>query len=119
MTDKATDELLPCPLCKTQPERFFVGGQRIEVIACVKGCRPNWNSFVVHIRSVDIEDEWGDLGAAWNTIEVYHDETGMRRVRFDRYPKGYVKPEPDGPHLKWSPAISARRAAALQDGGTP
>lgn len=105
-------DLVPCPICGKPPHRFTVSRFKIEVIACSIGCKPNWNSFVVHIRSVDIEGlGWSNLADVWNTIEAYTGDDGMRRVRFNRHPVGYKPIEPDGPHLQWSPAISAQRAA--------
>lgn len=99
----------PCPICGCNPSRFFSGGiRKIEVIACVKGCKPNWNSVVVHLTSDDIAElGWNDLADAWDTIELYVDENGVKKVRFDAYPQGLEPLEliAVGPYLKWPPAL--------------
>lgn len=101
--------LVPCPLCGRAPDRFKVGPNVLrEVIACPRGCKPHWNSVVIHIRSDQVAGNgWKDLGDAWNTIEVYHDEQGTRRVRFDPRPQG--APEEWGVFLPWSPATADER----------
>lgn len=78
-----------CPICDCEPLRFSLDGiRKLEIIACQNGCRPNWNSVVVHLTSDDIAGlGWPDLADAWNTIELYVDEDGVKKVSFDKYPK--------------------------------
>ncbi len=101
--------LKPCPFCQRAPTRFFVG-RGVEVIACPIGCQADWNTVVTHITSVMIEGQgWGDLGDAWNTIEVYQRD-GRTCVRFDQRPPGSPVVEYVGKFLEWSPAISRSHA---------
>lgn len=96
--------LMPCPICGGAPERITCGTPRIEVIHCPKGCKPDWNRTVVHLRSVDIVDcGWTDLGHAWNTARVIVDDGGRKNVSFDLYAPGYQKP----------PTTSERRRTEL------
>jgi hypothetical protein len=115
-----TTPLKPCPLCGLPPHRFPVSGWTMrpgqdEVIACQKGCKPNWNSVLVHIRSCDIRGGgWPDLADAWNTVEVYEDERGLRRVRFQVYTPTMwqivqAHENHSGPFCEWSPMISELR----------
>jgi hypothetical protein len=105
-------KLVPCPVCGKAPNRFFVGRQNIEVIACPKGCQPHIFSFVVHITSELVRGcGWTDLGDAWNTIRLEQGDDGNKRFVFDRYAPGCAPIEADGPHIKWSPAISTQMAA--------
>lgn len=108
-------KLKPCPICGSPPDRFTVSECRIDVIACPRGCKPNWNHFVVHITSELVEPNvWGDLGEAWNTIQLYTDERGVRRIRFDRYPGYGPTFEIWGRYVAWSPEISKRMAKERQ-----
>ncbi|WP_157443333.1 hypothetical protein [Curvibacter lanceolatus] len=110
-------KLKPCPICGQQPERFTVGKDSIEVIACHKGCKPNWNSIVIGIRSVDVAGHgWSDLADCWNTIELYQDEAGIRRVRFDSYAPGHGPQKIAGPFSPWDRDISeAMRLRRVRD----
>ena len=115
-----TVTLRPCPVCGMPPRRFPVRGgwnpdTSDEVIACQKGCKPHWNSAVVHIRTGDIFGSgWRDLADAWNTISIAEDSQGVRRVSFDRYPPDVwqvvqASSTPDGPFMPWSREVSERR----------
>lgn len=113
-----TNALKPCPICGIEPDRFIVSDRRIEVIACRKGCKPHMFAFVVHITSEQIKGlGWTDLGDAWNTIHLWHDADGKRRVSFNAYPAGKEPVVPEGPFMKWSPAISAQKAAEAKATG--
>jgi hypothetical protein len=104
--------LKPCPICGNPPDRFTAGERRIDVIACRRGCKPNWNHFIVHITSDQVEPlVWDDLGEAWNTIRLYTDESGVRRICFDRFKPHSIPFEIVGPYVAWSPDISQRRVA--------
>lgn len=106
--------LKPCPICMLAPDRFFVGRDHIEVIACRKGCKPRVFGFVVHITSVQIEGlGWADLGDVWNTIRIEIGSDEQRHIVFDRYPPGMKPQEIVGQFLAWSPQISARKAREL------
>jgi hypothetical protein len=112
--------LKPCPICGDPPDRFTVSERRIDVIACRRGCKPNWNHFIVHITSDQVEPlAWGDLGEAWNTIQLYTDEEGVRRISFDRFPGQEAPFEIWGPYFAWSPAISQRRVAERRAATNP
>jgi hypothetical protein len=101
-------KLKPCPLCGLPPNRFVVSDRRIEVIACQRGCKADWNSFVVHLTSEMIKGTfWQDLGAAWNTIHVWVNENGRKIVGFEDPPGFQFLPW--GPYMDWSPEISDRK----------
>ncbi len=110
-------QLKPCPLCGLPPKRFVCSDQRIEVISCSRGCKPDWNTFHVHITSEMIKGTfWLDLGDAWNTVHVWTDkENDRRRVGFECPPKFQFAPW--GPYMDWSPEISAKMIRRrLKDG---
>lgn len=98
--------LKPCPICGQGPEVFFVGSgnNTSEVIACRRGCKPNWNSVVIHVSSsmADIT-QWHHLGAAWNSLELYTDEQGVLKARINCNPNGFF---PEGQYCEWSLKIS-------------
>ena len=101
---------IPCPFCGTTPERFLVRNgihSVTEVIACKKGCKPNWNSVVLHIKS-DWVYGWKDLAEAWNTMEVY-EENGLKKVRFDAYHPNVRPLQIDGPFCEWSSLLSTTK----------
>lgn len=119
-----TTPLKSCPLCGLPPHRFPVSGWHLlpgqdEVIACQKGCKPNWNSAPVHIKSSQIVGSgWPDLADAWNTIEVYGEESGLKRIRFDAYSPTMrqiveANESPAGAFCQWSREISERRRPAV------
>jgi hypothetical protein len=106
--------LKPCPICALAPNRFFVGRENIEVIACQKGCKPRVFGFVVHITSVQIEGlGWADLGDVWNTIRIEKDPEGQQHIVFDKHPARIKPQEVVGQFLAWSPQIAARKAREL------
>lgn len=116
MTATHAPPLVPCPICGRSPDRFFVGQERIEVIACQNGCKPNVFAFVVHITSRQVDGlGWDDLGDVWNTIRVVHDDAGNRGVRFDPYPPGKHPTEPEGQFMDWTPTISRQRIKERAD----
>ena len=103
-------KLKPCPCCGSEPKRFTISAnpKSFDVIHCPKGCKPHWNSFPVHLRSIDAP-EWKDVADAWNTIKAEKDEDGILRVSFDRYPPDYVEFKPEGAWNPWSPEISKQK----------
>lgn len=116
-TEQKTLELKPCPVCKGAPARFSVyvsPGKRSDVIHCPRGCKPNWNSFVVHLRAVDVPD-WDDVADAWNTMTTRIDEQGLMRVSFEAYPPHKRSIVPEGPFNHWPRATSRINATRTQE----
>ena len=81
MTTTHTPGLAPCPVCGRAPDRFFVGQQRIDVIACPKGCKSHVFAFVVHITSEQVKEYgWNDLSDVWNTIRLETGDDGLSLI---------------------------------------
>ena len=110
------NQLLPCPVCHGQVSRFSVwvsAAEKADVIHCPRGCKPRWNSVVVHLRSVDVP-EWDDVGDAWNTMQATPDGAGGLSISFDYYPAHKKPITPDGPFNYWP-----RRTALIQSNRSP
>ncbi|QYJ23400.1 hypothetical protein KYT87_09355 [Achromobacter sp. ES-001] len=119
MTTNHKPTLATCPVCGRAPDRFVVGQQRIDVIACPNGCKSHVFACVVHITSEQVKDYgWSDLSDVWNTIRLETGDDGLPRICFDRYPPGQEPIAPEGPYLPWSPAKSVewkRHNAAITE----
>lgn len=108
--------LKPCPVCGSTPDRFTVGQERIEVIACPNGCMSHPLGFVIHVTSKHlIPSGYTDIADVWNSMEVTKTEDGKFVGGFYLCPKHMIPVDPSGPYNKWSPAISKRKKEEMKE----
>jgi hypothetical protein len=106
-------QLKPCPACGRLPNRFFVGWDRIEVIACPKGCKSHPLGMIIHVTSKSLcNGGYADLAEVWNSMEITRDVDGKLRGHFWVVPPHMREVEQVGPFVPWSPEVSRQKFEA-------